>query len=53
MKALKKRILAKRAAAAAKGESPEDGPEDLRDDAETAGDGDRPPPVARPYPGKR
>lgn len=37
MKALKKRILAKRAAAAAKGESPEDGPEDLRDDAETAG----------------
>lgn len=39
MKALKKRILAKRAAAAAKGESPDDydGPEDLRDDAETAG----------------
>ncbi|NEE19555.1 protein translocase subunit SecF, partial [Streptomyces sp. SID7499] len=38
MKALKKRVLAKRAAAAAKGESPDDyGPEDLRDDAETAG----------------
>nr|CAD44523.1 protein-export membrane protein SecF [Streptomyces griseus] len=38
MKALKKRVLAKRAAAAAKGESPdEDGTEDLHDDTETAG----------------
>ncbi|MEU2146668.1 protein translocase subunit SecF, partial [Streptomyces globisporus] len=37
MKALKKRVLAKRAAAAAKGESPDDGPEGPRDDAETAG----------------